>query len=234
MPQRTSYTFALSALALMAGPACAEIVTSLPAGLDAKVITFSAYDGVATATPYDSANMPVNVGASQAGINEDVLLSFDNIGGADPAYILGAVEQSLGTNGTWPHDKGYAGLTGGQGGSMTFTFSRDLNFVGGFLNFKPGDGNAGFAAFDVDGNLVEETSLDFNLGDSSLVGAGQFIGFRFDAARIRSITISNFFASIDDLTFGTAAGNSVPEPGSTGLVLASLGLLGLTARRRLS
>jgi hypothetical protein len=59
-----------------------------------------------------------------------------------------------------------------------------------------------------------------------------FYGFQRDNADIYQLVFSNASIAVDNFTFGVnGGGNNVPEPGSTGLVLASLGLIALTRRR---
>lgn len=236
MLQRTSYTFVFSALAALAGPVSAEVVTSVPIGLNSTVITFGGFDAVTTPTSVNAA--PINLNGTEAGLTEDVFLSLDNV--SSGFFNLGSVNQDFGSNGTWPRNGAFAGLNPGvvpggpvdQGGSINFTFSRNLNFVGGYINYKPGDGNAGFTAYDENGDEIGFTDLTFNLLSPGVQTEGMFIGFRFDDARIRSITLSNFSVSIDDLTFGTTqTSTGIPEPATTALVLASLGALTLARRR---
>ena len=56
--------------------------------------------------------------------------------------------------------------------------------------------------------------------------------FRSDGADIYQLVFNNASIAVDNFTFGvTGGGTGVPEPGTTGLVLASLAMLALTRRR---
>lgn len=222
--------FALAAC--IAGPAAAGLVTSIPVGFDTKVVTFSAYDGQTGFSTWTDGDAAINVGASEAGLGENVFLSFNN----DTGYALGAVPQTFGGNGSWPGSLGaYAGMNRNDR-AMTFTFDRDLDFVGGFMNFAIGDSSTSIQALDINGNTIDGVSYDVALDfqDPTGVGLGSFFGIqRTGSVAIRGLMISSNYASIDNLTFGTvqSTGSGVPEPASTGLVLASLGALVLARRK---
>lgn len=216
----------LTLMALTAAlPVSASVVTALPVGIDAHLITFSDYNAVTAATVL--APTGVDVGTSETG--EAVVLNSNN---ADNPRILGAVTQAFGGNGSWPTDGAFAGLNA-VGGFLRFTFARDLDFVGGFFNHVPGgDSNTTLQALDSNGAVIESTDLVFDAGDANLTGYGQFWGFSSANTTIRSLQISGNFVSVDNLSFGTASiGAGVPEPGALSLALTSLGLLAFTRRR---
>jgi len=213
-----------AACLLSSSAVLASVVTSTPPPIDARVIGFSGYAGFNTARVLPPV---VDVGTAETG--EAVQLAF---GDPDAEHILGPVALSLGSNGLWPASGGYAGLNA-LSGTMSFTFARNMAFAGGYFNYNPSlDGTTLVAAFDESDNLLESVELVFNAGDAALVGGGRFYGFSRTAADIRTLVLSNGNIVVDNLTFGTERVVTVPEPGAAGLVLASLGLLVLTTRRR--
>jgi hypothetical protein len=215
----TRTTLAAACLAL-AGIAHADPVTTVPGAIDAHVITFSPYDGVTSAGFVADDTTFVDVGTAETGIA--VNLGFNN--GSD--HILGAVPFSFGSTGSWPVSGAYAGLYQ-LSGSMTFMFGSGMNMAGGFINFNPNiDGNASLQALDVNGDVLESIVFDNNTFTPG------FFGFSRDTADIYQLVFSNGAIAVDNFTFGvTAGGTGVPEPGTTGLVLASLALLTLSRRR---
>jgi hypothetical protein len=214
-----SASVAAACLAL-AGVAHADPVTLVPGSIDAHVITFSPYDGVTSAGFVADDTRFVDVGTAETGIA--VNLGFNN--GSD--HILGAVPSSFGSNGSWPVSGAYAGLYQ-LSGSMTFMFGSGMNLAGGYVNFDPAfDGNASLQALDINGDVLEEILFNSNTFTPG------FFGFLRDGADIHQLVFNNARIAVDNLTFGvTGGGTGLPEPGTTGLVLASLGLLALTRRR---
>jgi hypothetical protein len=207
-----------------AASAQAAPVSSVGADIDARVITFSPYDGVTAAGVPALAS--TDVGAAEG--LESVLLSFDD---SSSERILGAVSTSLGSNGSWPVDGAFAGLNA-PSGNMSFHFSRGMNFVGGFVNYDPNayDGTVTLTALDVHGDGLETQPVEFNFGDAGLTGQGKFLGFQRDAADIWGYTLSSGKLVVDNLTFGTVT-SAVPEPASVVLLLAGLGALALRRQR---
>jgi hypothetical protein len=142
-------------------------------------------------------------------------------------HILGAVPTSFGVNGSWPVSGAYAGL-GQTTGFMTFAFTSGMNLAGGFINYDPNlDGTTSITALDINGDVLESLNFDNN---SFTPG---FYGFMRDDADIYQLVFANANIAVDNFTFGVTrgGGNEAPEPGTTGLVLASLGLIALTRRR---
>lgn len=198
------------------------VVSSVPAGLVTSQLTFAPYDAVTTTALVP---MPVDVGSVQG--LEPVVLSFND---PDAERVLGAVPTSFGSNGQWPYRGAFAGLNVANG-SMTLSFGRGLNFVGGFINYDPDayDGTTSFAALNALGGVIEQTSLDFRFGDPGATGLGQFIGFSYSGADIWAVRLRNGKAAIDNVTFGATA--AVPESGTLVMMLVGLGSLAIGLRR---
>lgn len=211
-----------AAAVLVAAASQATLVFSVPGGIAATTIDFSAYDGVTSAGPVAT----VNVGT----VADPVMLSFSDPGASN---ILGAVTQGFGANGGWPVSGGYAGLIT-MPGSMSFEFEQGMNFAGGFINFDPNvDGGVFLEAFDEQDNLIEAVNLStINGGDWSATN-GLFIGFHQDDPVIRYLRLSSSdrtgAVGLDNLTFGAATG-AVPEPTALALVLVALAGLGWQGR----
>jgi hypothetical protein len=209
-------------------PVHAALVTALPPDIDARVIHFNGYDS------FDSARVlaPVtDVGTAEVGERVDLAFTNDSV-----THVLGPVAASFGRNGSWPADGGYAGL-GQISGSMSFTFTRNLNFVGAYVNYDPAlDGTTSITAYDEFDNVLESTVLTFDFADAGGTGLGRYLGFERSAADIRSIVFSNARIAVDDLGFGTTRdATGMPAPAT--LLLAGLGLAllcrpALTARFR--
>lgn len=207
-------------------PAGATSVTSVPGGIDVKIVQFTPYDDVTAAAPFSGS---VDVGTAETG--EAVNLSFSRPGAE---RILGAVPIDLGSNGIWPARGGYAGLNA-PSGDMTFRFTRGMNFVGGFLNLDPDsfDGDLTITAYNADDDVLEDLAIGFRLGEPGVAGLGEFHGFLRSSADIWRITVSNKQAVLDDLSFGTLAA-VVPAPRPVELIGAALlaaTLLGMARRR---
>ncbi|WP_395699233.1 hypothetical protein [Aquabacterium sp.] len=221
----------LGLLAMLGATAAAQavLVSAVPAGIAAKTITFSSYDGVTTTSSF---NAPVDVGTAEIG--EAVTLTFP---GTTDERILGAVNTSLGVNGNWPTSGGFAGLNTAAG-TMTFMFDHGVQFVGGFLNFDPNiiDSSTTIAALDQNGDVLlvagegfQSYSLDFSFNDPAATGLGQFFGFAVDNPDIWGFALTNGKIVVDNLSFGSAG--AAPEPQSLVLVLAALAALGASRSR---
>ncbi len=201
-------------------PAAATVVSLVPAGIDVRVITFSDYNSINSA----SALAPdLDVGSAEVG--EQVLLNSNN---AVTERILGQVAQDFGANGSWPGGGAFAGLNA-LSGYLSFTFSRGLNFVGGWFNYTPGgDSSTTLQALDINGDTIEGSELSFSGSN------GQFAGFTSATAEIYGLQMLGNFVAVDNLTFGsTPTDTGVPEPGLVLLVLTGLGLLAALRQRHM-
>jgi hypothetical protein len=223
MNTRFSLAASLSAVALFSGQAQAGPVTSVPVSIDAKVVTFTPYNGTLYNTPR-LLDTVTEVGISETGVG--VGMSFDD---DTRTHILGEVPTTFGSNGSWPVHGAFAGL-GQVSGYMTFTFATGMNFAGGLVNFdSSSDLTISVSALDILGDVID--TIEFgNLanppgfyGFTSLGANADIFGLQFVGANI----------AVDNLTFGTTTtGTGIPEPASTALVLASLGALAFTRRRQ--
>lgn len=207
-------------------PAAAIPVTTVPGGIDVKIVHFTPNDGVTTEAPFSGS---VDVGTAETG--EAVNLSFSPDGAS---RILGAVPTDLGDNGIWPGRGAYAGLAS-PSGEMTFRFTRGMNFVGGFINLDPDsfDGDLTITAYNDTDDVLEDLVIGFRLGSPGVAGLGEFHGFLRSSADIWRITVSNKEAVLDDLSFGTRAiAIPVPRPVELlGAALLAATLLGVSRRR---
>lgn len=217
------HVLVLGASALATASAHAAPVTSVPVNIAASTITFTPYDGFTTVR-----QLPAATDVGLAENLESVVLSFNDV---DPDRILGAVPTALGSNGRWPTDGAFAGLNNASG-TMFFSFGRAMNFVGGFVNYLPGDLTTTISALNAQGDVIEESTLNFDFGNADAVGQGMFMGFSHASADIWGFALTNGNVVVDNLSFGTVAG--VPEPGAATLVLAALAALGWQRRRRSS
>ena len=117
-------------------------------------------------------------------------------------------------------------------GTITLNFTTAVDSVGAFVT-----GNRPITLTAFDGATVLGTTT---LPAANYVGAGTpnlFLELSF--ASITSATFSNGDGTpdtftIDNLTVGGDITTNVPEPGNMGLLIAGLGVLGWSARRRKS
>lgn len=75
------------------------------------------------------------------------------------------------------------------------------------------------------------TGLDFSANGDDI-----YFGFRWDlgssCAGVRGCSGASTVTTLDDLRFDISAVKAVPEPGGLSMLLAGLGLMGFTTRRR--
>lgn len=109
--------------------------------------------------------------------------------------------------------------------TMTLAFSTPVAAVGAFLNYAPGNGTATIGAYDANHALIESTNLTFQTSGGTNVG--EFHGFKENSNLISYFTMTGAYLGATNITV-----SAVPEPGTYGMLLAGLGLLGMVARRR--
>ena len=210
-------TVVVLAFLVLAIPASAGVVTSLPGG---TVVPMPAnnYFGAGPQT-FDGITWTSTNAAKQGG----------SVFGYSGGYGFGG-------NGTWDGSLGpMAGLNDSTDvysvtDTMTFTLSSPVSGIGGFLNYVPGSENpTTIAVWDSGGNLSESYNLTFNVGEGTNVGA--FYGFLEDSASIKAFTLTDNYAAITELT--VTGMTSTPEPGSLALLGSGLLLFGGLLRRKL-
>ncbi len=196
--------FLALSLSLVAHPANAALVTSIP---DGKVISMPdiTYFGPG----------PQTFGR---GITWTSTYSKSNFG------YSGAYNYS--SNGGWTGDLGpMAGLNASTG-TMTFIFSAPVSAVGGFLNYSPGSGNPTIiAVYDASNHLIESFNLTFTTGGGD--DTGFFYGFEESANVISTFALTDNYVGIVNLT---TKASPVSLPGA--IWLLGSGLLGLAGLRK--
>ena len=120
------------------------------------------------------------------------------------------------------------------GGTLVFTFAKPTQFFGAYLTGVQSNFFADSVTFS------DGTSQSFALtaaGTSSSVGEIAFLGFTDAGKSISTITMTASSPSlydaigVDDVQFQTGLA-AVPEPSSMVSILAGLGLIGMSVRRR--
>ena len=146
-----------------------------------------------------------------------------------------SLKEGINGNGYW--DVGRNGFTGLaiDGGSMTFSFESDVNYVGGFMNYYSSTNfDVKIEAIARDERVLESYIINDQVSDPLAfistpggINDGAFRGILRDTSDIAAFRVSNGYAVLDDLTFGTAA---VPVPAA--MWLFGSVLLGLVAVAR--
>lgn len=210
----------LAAAALLAASLsthAASIVAST-ATFAGTVITFNEFDGLVTAGALD--------------LGHGVTLT------ATPNVVVGQNAFDLGDNGLWT---GFASTPDHDGhfvstafttprGEVGFSFAAPVSSVGAFVNQFQGYGKTNnsmlVVAYDMDGNTIESFRVSPNTAADGY-DEGVFVGFHRAQADIYGFGLVNGSFVVDNLTIA-----AVPEPTTTALALAGLGVAGLVARRR--
>ena len=174
------------------------------------VIDFEAYDGFLTMGPELMAPGVVFTG--------------------DAGSILGAHIADLGGNGLWGAGNHFAATD--FIGELRFTFT-DGPTRGAGAKVNHYDLGLLFPLSVVvsaygDNNQIIETHTVRVDTDVDSLNEGLFIGIVRPTADIRSIAFKGNYVVVDDFSYTTP----VPEPETYAMMLAGLGLLGLTVRRR--
>lgn len=189
-------------LALPAHAVLTSNVTDIP---DPQIIDFENFDGLITTGPEMVAS-----GVSFTGT---------------PGSVLGAFIADLGSNGLWGTGNHFAGTD--ITGTLNFIFVNGLTHAAGaFLNSYNGSPMI-ISVLGDDRQVIESYTIDVDTPDDSL-NSGVFLGITRPTADIRSISFSGQGLVVDDVTFAAP----VPEPEAYTMLLAGLGLVGWTARRR--
>ena len=202
---------ALIMLALTASawlPAQANLATDAAQILNPILIDFDAYDGLLTTGP-------------------------ESLGGGvtfngDPGTELGAFIRDLGDNGAWGAGKVFA--AGAFVGELRFHFANATRSAGGFVNHLNTSGlpfAVAVTAYGVGGNVLETYTVPVRTGIDSY-NEGLFVGITRDAYDIGALSFKGGGVVLDDFSHSAP----IPEPGTTAMLLAGLGAVGLLMRRR--
>ena len=120
------------------------------------------------------------------------------------------------SNGFWVGNPSMAGLNDstayyGVTDTMTFSFANPLADVGGLLNYVPGYSNpTTIAVYDSSHNLIESATLSFTTGGGQ--NQGQFLGFLENSPMISSLTLTDNYIGITNLTTTTSNIPITPTP----------------------
>lgn len=146
----------------------------------------------------------------------------------DEGSELGANIRDLGDNGAWGAGRLFA--AGGFNGELRFLFDATTGGAGAFVNHYA-TGGLPFAvavtAYGNAGNVLETYTVPVSTAFDSW-NEGLFIGITRAQGDIRAMSFKGTGVVLDDLHI-----TAVPEPGTTAMLLAGLGAVGLLARRRL-
>ena len=202
---------ALTVLALTASawlPAQAALATDAAQIANPTLIDFNAYDGLLTTGPE----------ALGGGV------TFNGDAGTE----LGAFIRDLGDNGAWGAGKVFA--AGGFVGELRFQFAHAISGAGGFVNHFA-TGGLPFAvavtAYGLGGQVLETHTVPVDTGFDSF-NEGLFVGIARASADIGALSFKGGGVVLDDFIHSAP----VPEPGTTAMLLAGLGAVGLLMRRR--
>jgi hypothetical protein len=222
----------LAFAALLATPgARAAAIASPTSTITGSVITFNEFDGLITTGPQ--------------------LVAPDVTFSSVPNSVIGANNQDLGNNGLWGA-RGDIERTPGDGNTLVSTPTVDGNFiasdfvarrgefgfdfglnpvqsVGAFVNQYQGTAPNSMVvlAYGVDGEVLESFSIAVDTGAGSY-NEGLFVGITRNVADIGALSFKGGGVVLDDFSHSAP----IPEPGTTAMLLAGLGAVGLLMRRR--
>jgi hypothetical protein len=188
------------ALALTAGTASANLVTSIPGG------TVVPLPGINYSGPGPQAFGPGITWTSTNATNQG-----GSIFGYTGVY-------SYIDNGLWDGRLGpMAGLNDsfdsyGVMDTMTFSLATRVGAVGGFINYAPDSTHAIIAAYNAAGALIESDALTFMTGGGT--DTGMFLGYQESTADIARFTLTDNFIGITNLTLGPPLAVPAPMLGS--------------------
>lgn len=206
MKKTSLIVLALTASAWL--PAQAALATDAAQIANPTLIDFNAYDGLLTTGPE----------ALGGGV------TFNGDAGTE----LGAFIRDLGDNGAWGAGKVFA--AGGFVGELRFHFANAISGAGGFVNHFS-TGGLPFAvavtAYGLGGQVLETHTVPVSTGFDSY-NEGLFVGITRNVADIGALSFKGGGVVLDDFSHSAP----IPEPGTTAMLLAGLGAVGLLMRRR--
>jgi hypothetical protein len=150
----------------------------------------------------------------------------------DEGSELGAFIRDLGDNGAWGAGRLFA--AGGFDSAvmfpeLRFQFDSARRGAGAYVNHFASIGMpfaVAVTAFGMAGEVLESYTVPVSTGFDSY-NEGPFIGITRSQADIQALSFRGTGVVLDDLRV-----SAVPEPGTTALLLAGLGAVGLLMRRR--
>lgn len=201
---------------MSAGIAHADFVTTYAGFSDSKKIDFSQF---ANCTSTFMAGCSGTTSIDVGGLIGETVLFLSPQGGLYNAIF------GVGDNGWWDSGRnGFAGMSSGGGGSISFTFSTGVSDVGAFLNYYGdpfwNDVIPMLSIYDQADNLLEMV-LVADIAPISTPGqsnAGAFRGFSRAANDIYRIEMRNNLWVVDDLTFARTS-----NPGTLGIQIVGDG-----------
>lgn len=213
MSVRISSLAVAAALAFVAVPASAALVTSLPGGTSV---------GMPVVEYFGPGPQVFGPGITWTSTNAT------NQGGAVFGYTNG---YGFSANGFWfgfpMAGVNSANFVYGVVDSMTFALSAPTTGFGGRINWAGDNVPVTIAAFDSADNLLETYSLADSSGN--LVPADTFYGIFRPQGDISKFVMTAGYIGIADIVID---GGVIPEPATWALLISGFGLVGAAARRR--
>lgn len=216
-----AYVIAAVLASGLSGTAQAALFTD-STGFGAVVEDFETFDGLVTPSPW-----PVLIAGGTV------------IATANIDMTIGAFAVDLNENGTWGAGNHFAGIGdlvnsgGSYDGSMYFTFNASYGAGALFSIYQDVGGTAAITleAYGAGYTLLESHSFVINFADPLLTNAGLFYGIGRNSADVVGLRVSGDGFVLDNLR---VASTPVPVPAALPLLLAGVGMLGLSGRRRRS